>query len=123
MQSSLISQLLMEMCRRELPARRMTNFDFQNLRSVYDSGGKLPIAGAPSGGRPRSKALGYRWRRKTCDDRDREICLDKSSPRAAYVGAGLKPAPTTIISLKFLANFSKTSRWPGLSGLSCCLAQ
>ena len=47
-QSSLISQLLMEMCRRELPARRMTNFDFQNLRSVYDSGGKFPIAGAPS---------------------------------------------------------------------------
>ncbi|MGH7874965.1 MAG: FAS1-like dehydratase domain-containing protein, partial [Candidatus Binatia bacterium] len=35
-QSSLISQLLIEMCRRELPTRRMTNFDFQNLRSVYD---------------------------------------------------------------------------------------
>jgi 3-methylfumaryl-CoA hydratase len=48
-QSSLISQLLIEMCRRELPGRQMTNFDFQNLRSVYDSGGKFPIAGAPSG--------------------------------------------------------------------------
>jgi 3-methylfumaryl-CoA hydratase len=47
-QSSLISQLLMEMCRRELPARRLTNFDFQNLRSIYDSGGKFTIAGAPS---------------------------------------------------------------------------
>jgi 3-methylfumaryl-CoA hydratase len=47
-QSSLISQLLMEMCRRELTARRMAQFDFQNLRSVYDSGGKFTIAGAPS---------------------------------------------------------------------------
>jgi 3-methylfumaryl-CoA hydratase len=48
-QSSLISQLLIEMCRRELPSRRITNFDFQNLRSVYDSGGKFTIAGLPSG--------------------------------------------------------------------------
>ena len=47
-QSSLISQLLMEMCRRELPAKRMTNFDFQNLRSVYDSGGKFTILGTPN---------------------------------------------------------------------------
>jgi 3-methylfumaryl-CoA hydratase len=47
-QSSLISQLLIEMCRRELPARRLTAFDFQNLRSIYDSGGKFMIAGAPS---------------------------------------------------------------------------
>jgi 3-methylfumaryl-CoA hydratase len=47
-QSSLISQLLMEMCRRELPTRRMTNFDFQNLRSVYDSGGKFTLAGSPA---------------------------------------------------------------------------
>jgi 3-methylfumaryl-CoA hydratase len=47
-QSSLISQLLMEMCRRELPSRRLTAFDFQNLRSVYDSDGKFMIAGAPS---------------------------------------------------------------------------
>jgi 3-methylfumaryl-CoA hydratase len=47
-QSSLISQLLIEMCRRELPTRRLTNFDFQNLRSIYDSGGKFTLAGAPS---------------------------------------------------------------------------
>jgi 3-methylfumaryl-CoA hydratase len=47
-QSSLISQLLMEMCRRELPTRRMTNFDFQNLRAVYDSGGKFTLAGSPA---------------------------------------------------------------------------
>jgi 3-methylfumaryl-CoA hydratase len=47
-QSSLISQLLMEMCRRELPKRRLTNFDFQNIRSVYDSGGKFSLAGVPS---------------------------------------------------------------------------
>jgi len=47
-QSSLISQLLMEMCRRELPAKRMAQFDFQNLRSVYDSGGKFAIHGAPN---------------------------------------------------------------------------
>ena len=47
-QSSLISQLLMEMCRREMPAKRMTNFDFQNLRSVYDSDGKFTLNGNPS---------------------------------------------------------------------------
>ena len=47
-QSSLISQLLIEMCRRELPTRRMTNFDFQNLRSIYDTGGKFTLAGTPS---------------------------------------------------------------------------
>lgn len=47
-QSSLIAQLLIEMCRREVPSKQLTNFDFQNLRSVYDSGGKFMIAGAPS---------------------------------------------------------------------------
>lgn len=47
-QSSLLSQLLIEMCRRELPNRRMTNFDFQNLRSIYDTGGKITLAGAPA---------------------------------------------------------------------------
>jgi len=47
-QSSLISQLLMEMCRRELPAKRMTNFDFQNLRSVYDIDGKVTLGGKPN---------------------------------------------------------------------------
>ena len=47
-QSSLISQLLMEMCRRELPAKHMTQFDFQNLRSVYDTGGKVTLNGTPN---------------------------------------------------------------------------
>ena len=47
-QSSLISQLLIEMCRREVSSRRLTNFDFQNLRSVYDVGGKFTLAGLPS---------------------------------------------------------------------------
>jgi 3-methylfumaryl-CoA hydratase len=47
-QSSLISQLLMEMCRRELPAKRLTQFDFQNLRSVYDTGGKVTLNGTPN---------------------------------------------------------------------------
>jgi hypothetical protein len=31
-----------------LPASRLTNFDLQNLRSIYDSGGKFTLAGAPS---------------------------------------------------------------------------
>lgn len=47
-QSSLISQLLIEMCRREVPAKQLKEFNFQNLRSVYDSGGKFTIAGAPT---------------------------------------------------------------------------
>jgi len=47
-QSSLISQLLMEMCRREQPSKGMSNFDFQNLRSVYDSDGKFTLHGNPS---------------------------------------------------------------------------
>jgi len=45
-QSSLISQLLIEMCRRELPARRLTSFDFKSVRQIYDTG-KFTIAGAP----------------------------------------------------------------------------
>jgi 3-methylfumaryl-CoA hydratase len=47
-QSSLISQLLIEMCRREAPARQLKEFNFQNLRSIYDSGGKFTLAGAPA---------------------------------------------------------------------------
>ncbi len=47
-QSSLISQLLIEMCRREAPARQLKEFNFQNLRSIYDSGGKFNLAGRPS---------------------------------------------------------------------------
>jgi 3-methylfumaryl-CoA hydratase len=46
-QSSLISQLLIEMCRREVANRRLTQFDFQNLRQVYDTG-SFTLAGAPS---------------------------------------------------------------------------
>jgi 3-methylfumaryl-CoA hydratase len=46
-QSSLVSQLLIEMCRRELPARRLTSFDFKSMRQIYDTG-KFTIAGAPA---------------------------------------------------------------------------
>lgn len=47
-QSSLISQLLIEMCRREVTGRQLKEFNFQNLRSIYDSGGKFTLAGAPA---------------------------------------------------------------------------
>jgi 3-methylfumaryl-CoA hydratase len=46
-QTSLVSQLLIEMCRRELPARQLTSFDFKTLRQIYDTG-KFTIAGAPA---------------------------------------------------------------------------
>src|SRR2546426_1155517 len=46
-QSSLISQLLMEMCRKELPARQLKSFDFKSARQIYDTG-KFTIAGSPS---------------------------------------------------------------------------
>jgi 3-methylfumaryl-CoA hydratase len=46
-QSSLISQLLMEMCRKQLPARQLRSFDFKSVRQVYDTG-KFTIAGNPS---------------------------------------------------------------------------
>jgi 3-methylfumaryl-CoA hydratase len=46
-QSSLISQLMMEMCRKELPARRLAAFDFKGFRQIYDTG-KFTIAGAPA---------------------------------------------------------------------------
>ncbi|MGH7824747.1 MAG: FAS1-like dehydratase domain-containing protein [Candidatus Binatia bacterium] len=46
-QSSLVSQLLIEMCRRELPALRLTSFDFKSVRQIYDTG-KFTIAGAPA---------------------------------------------------------------------------
>jgi 3-methylfumaryl-CoA hydratase len=46
-QTSLISQLLIEMCRRELPARRLTSFDFKTVRQIYDTG-KFTIAGTPA---------------------------------------------------------------------------
>jgi 3-methylfumaryl-CoA hydratase len=46
-QSSLISQLMMEMCRKELPARQLKSFDFKSFRQIYDTG-KFTVAGAPS---------------------------------------------------------------------------
>ena len=46
-QSSLISQLLMEMCRKELPNRQLKSFDFKSARQIYDTG-KFSIAGSPS---------------------------------------------------------------------------
>jgi 3-methylfumaryl-CoA hydratase len=46
-QSSLTSQLMIEMCRRELPTRRLASFGFQSVRQIYDTG-KFTIAGTPS---------------------------------------------------------------------------
>jgi 3-methylfumaryl-CoA hydratase len=46
-QSSLIFQLMIEMCRKELPARRLASFDFKGLRQIYDTG-SFTIAGNPS---------------------------------------------------------------------------
>jgi 3-methylfumaryl-CoA hydratase len=46
-QSSLISQLMIEMCRRELPERRLTSLDFRSVRQIYDTG-KFTIGGAPA---------------------------------------------------------------------------
>ena len=46
-QSSLISQLLMEMCRKQLPARQLRSFDFKSVRQIYDTG-KFTITGNPS---------------------------------------------------------------------------
>src|SRR3990167_7426261 len=46
-QSSLVSQLLIEMCRRELPARQLKSFDFKSARQIYDTG-SFTLSGAPS---------------------------------------------------------------------------
>jgi 3-methylfumaryl-CoA hydratase len=46
-QSSLIAQWLMEMCRREVPDRRLTTVDARNVRSVYH-GGSLTLSGLPA---------------------------------------------------------------------------
>ncbi len=45
-QSSLVSQLLIEICRSEQPGRRLTFFGFQSVRQIYDTG-NFTIAGAP----------------------------------------------------------------------------
>ena len=50
-QSSLTSQLMIEMCRKELPNRQLASFGFQSVRQIYDTG-KFTIAGTPvAGGR------------------------------------------------------------------------
>jgi 3-methylfumaryl-CoA hydratase len=46
-QSSLVSQLLIELCRSELPGRKLTSFGFQSARQIYDTG-NFTIAGAPT---------------------------------------------------------------------------
>src|SRR5713226_2239435 len=46
-QGTLVSQLLMEMCRSELPARKMNYFGYQAMRQIYDTG-PFTIAGAPA---------------------------------------------------------------------------
>lgn len=46
-QSSLVSQLMIEMCRKELPAQWLASFDFKGLRQIYDTG-SFTIAGNPS---------------------------------------------------------------------------
>jgi 3-methylfumaryl-CoA hydratase len=48
-QSSLVSQLMIEMCRKEVPARRLAAFDFKGLRQIYDTG-SFTIAGNPPAG-------------------------------------------------------------------------
>jgi 3-methylfumaryl-CoA hydratase len=45
-QSSLISQLMLEMCRKELPARQVKSFEFKSFRQIYDTG-KFTLAGYP----------------------------------------------------------------------------
>jgi 3-methylfumaryl-CoA hydratase len=46
-QGTLISQLLLEMCRNELPAQNLASFAYRALRQIYDAGAFM-IAGAPS---------------------------------------------------------------------------
>ena len=46
-QGTLVSQLLIEMCRGELPARRISSFSYQASRQIYDTG-PFTIAGAPA---------------------------------------------------------------------------
>src|ERR1041384_1782743 len=45
-QSSLISQLMIEMCRREMPSRELRSFSFQTVRQIYDTG-KFSLYGSP----------------------------------------------------------------------------
>jgi hydroxyacyl-ACP dehydratase HTD2-like protein with hotdog domain len=43
-----MSQLLIEMCRRELPDAGLAGFDFTTIRQTYDTG-PFTIAGRPDG--------------------------------------------------------------------------
>jgi 3-methylfumaryl-CoA hydratase len=45
-QSSLTSQLMIEMCRREIPSRQLKSFGFQTVRQIYDTG-KFTVYGSP----------------------------------------------------------------------------
>lgn len=47
-QTSLISQLLIELCRRELPDAVLASFEFTTVRQTYDTG-PFTIAGRPEG--------------------------------------------------------------------------
>ncbi|HXG52879.1 MAG TPA: MaoC family dehydratase N-terminal domain-containing protein [candidate division Zixibacteria bacterium] len=50
-QGTLVSQLLIEMCRAELPGREMRSFAYRSVRQIYDTG-NFTIAGLPrEGGR------------------------------------------------------------------------
>jgi 3-methylfumaryl-CoA hydratase len=46
-QGTLISQLLLEMCRAEMPGRQVSFFGYQAARQIYDTG-PFTIAGAPA---------------------------------------------------------------------------
>lgn len=46
-QTSLICQLLIEMCRAEVPSRTLASFGFQTARQTYDTG-NFTLCGAPS---------------------------------------------------------------------------
>ncbi|HWP57019.1 MAG TPA: MaoC family dehydratase N-terminal domain-containing protein [Candidatus Acidoferrales bacterium] len=46
-QTSLTAQLLIEMCRRELPTRQLKSFEFKTVRQIYDTG-RFTIAGKPA---------------------------------------------------------------------------
>jgi 3-methylfumaryl-CoA hydratase len=48
-QGTLVSQLLIEMCRSELPGRQIASFSYQAARQIYDTG-PFTIAGAPAAG-------------------------------------------------------------------------
>ena len=63
-QSSLVSQLLIEMCRSELPSRQLKSFGFTSVRQIYDTG-KFTIAGTPGAGGREAEPLGARCKRES----------------------------------------------------------